>query len=66
MNRWELLLIDTVVIPVLKSIADILTAQAALTPGKGDDILAGTFRAILVALEDPAALFVDRRKGGGG
>lgn len=57
MNRWELLLIEAVVIPVLNSIADILEMQAQSTPGKGDDILAGAFRAILVALKEPAELF---------
>lgn len=54
MNRWELLLIVGVVIPVLKKIVDILDENAAKTPEKWDNILAATFRTVIDVLENPA------------
>ena len=56
MNRWELLLIATVIIPVLKKIALILEESAKITPGNFDDILAATFKAVIDALESPTFL----------
>ena len=56
MNRWELLLIATVIVPVLKKVALILEGNAKKTPGNFDDILAATFKAVVDALENPTFL----------
>ena len=56
MKPWELMIIVSIVIPILKRIATLFETKAAATPDKADDIRAGIFRAAITLLEDTTTL----------
>ena len=53
MNVLQLVLIERIVIPILKSLALAFETQAKKTPGGTDDLLAGMCVLLITALSDP-------------
>jgi len=56
MNVLQLVLIERIVIPILKSLALAFEAQAKQTPDTTDDLLAGLCLALITALETPETI----------
>lgn len=63
LGGWEIILVKLVVLPVLRTIADILMKQAEETPDEWDNVAVGTFKSIIAYLENPGfALKVFKEK----
>jgi len=56
MNILQLVLIERIVIPILKSLALAFEAQAKQTPDTTDDLIAGLCLSLITVLETPEIL----------
>jgi len=56
MNVLQLVLIERIVVPILKSLALAFEAKAKQTPDLTDDLLAGLCVSLITALENPETI----------
>jgi len=58
LNRWQGLLIRSLVIPMLRKVVKPLKEKAASTPGEWDDVAIGALETVIELLGDPEILEV--------
>lgn len=56
MRKWEIMLLNTLGLPILKGVVRRLKLEAERTPNKIDDAIIGAMEVVITFLEDPQTI----------